>query len=595
VLDGRYRLEEVLGSGGFGVVYRAYDERLDRRCAIKEYLPVEVAFREGATVRPRSRQAEGDYAEGLNRFRQEALQLVRFHKGHQGHPNIIVCRDYFLGNGTAYLVMEYEEGSSLGQVLRWREESGRPLEEPEALDLLRPLLSGLAAVHAEGVLHRDIKPGNIYIRRQNEQPVLLDFGAAKADFAQHSKSQAPYTPEYAAPEQTESAGKLGPWTDLYGLGAVLWRIMAGRDPPKVTDRTGAVSRGRPDPLVVDAEMGGGRFSAGFVELVRRCLLLDEEARPQSAAEVLERLDSLTKRADADVKPPEIEPETPKKPEPPKPPARWWRSTPGAGPPAWTRWALGGVMIVVLAVILPDLIAPPRQAAPRGPIPPVGVPNSEPAEVPVNLLLSVSPASAVVTIDGSTFADGDQFEVRPQSVFRVSASAPDHNAISTTVDDLLDKVVMPGQVPTLQITLCPSMRSETYEYRLPDSTVTAYESVGRAKQVHKGPCPAGIRQQRALADRTCAASYPGTSRDTKQLFDIEQADDRRAVTGEIVSSECHLSVACVIGRSTTMERTKTGMRLVPNNSCVGETMFDLNDTTGQGKSPFDQVFKPAVAR
>lgn len=284
---GKYVLDAVLGEGGFGVVYRARHGTLGTMCAIKEYLPVEVAVRDGGTVYPRSSQSANDYEDGLKRFIAEARHLVRL----EGHPNIVRCTDFFQENGTAYLVMAYEDGASLDKVLAWRESKGEPLEESEALAILCPLLNGLARVHAEDMLHRDIKPANVFIRRRDQQPVLLDFGAAKQEFSHYSKSKAQaYTEGYAPAEQIEHDGTLGPWTDLYSVGALMWRIATGNHPPDaMKGRAWPVSRGRPDSIQITADTGNGRFSESYLSVMGQCLALDEARRPQSVADVLERL------------------------------------------------------------------------------------------------------------------------------------------------------------------------------------------------------------------------------------------------------------------------------------------------------------------
>ena len=304
-LDGdKYEIEEVLGSGGFGVVYRAHHRDLGV-CVLKEYLPSEIAVREGEMVYPKSSGDTCDYQDGLNRFRREAQQLIRF----SGHPNIVRCRDYVTANGTAYLVMDFEDGLPLDTFLAGREAQGQPLTEAELRHLLRPLLEGLATVHAEDVLHRDIKPENVFVRRRDGQPVLLDFGAAKEDFSKHSRSRAPHTPGYAAPEQVEDEGHLGPWTDVYAVGALMWRAVSGAVPPKVENRWSATSQGRADPLVIDEGAGGGRFSADLLAVMRECLHLDKGHRPQSAEALLAMLDG---------KGPERAPEPNPPPSPPQP-------------------------------------------------------------------------------------------------------------------------------------------------------------------------------------------------------------------------------------------------------------------------------------
>ena len=288
VLDNRFRIEGLLGAGGFGMVYRAVHVHLEQVRAIKEYLPQELAVREGVTVHPLSTESGVDYEEGRQRFLQEARQLVRF----SSHPNIVTCTDFFEANGTAYLVMEYEDGLPLSGLLAGREAQGRPLEESEILGLLRPIVAGLAEVHAQDVLHRDIKPGNIFIRRSDEQPVLLDFGAAKVEFSKHSKSRHALTPGYAAPEQITDIGKLGPWTDIYAIGAVMWRMVTGENPVKSEARGHTLFRGGEDPLALEGRADAGRFSQGFLQLVSDCLAYDETQRPQAAEQLLQRIESL---------------------------------------------------------------------------------------------------------------------------------------------------------------------------------------------------------------------------------------------------------------------------------------------------------------
>ena len=283
-----YTIEAVLGHGGFGIVYRARHNELGGLVAIKEYLPVESALRDGAAVHPRSAACRADYEDGLRRFLEEAKALIGF----RDHPSIVSCRDFFRANGTAYLVMEHEDGLPLAELLRRREAAGRPFAEADLLAVMVPLLEGLARVHEAGALHRDIKPSNILVRRADERPVLIDFGAAKQGVAERSKSMAPYTEGYAALEQV-GEGELGPWTDLYAAGAVMWRMAAGGNPPwqppnpvKVEKRANAALRGGADPLPPARELGAGRFSAGVLEAIDRCLQLNEQERVRDCRELL---------------------------------------------------------------------------------------------------------------------------------------------------------------------------------------------------------------------------------------------------------------------------------------------------------------------
>ena len=287
-----FTIQAVIGHGGFGIVYRAGHNELDLTVAIKEYLPVELAVREGATVQPRSGTDRKDFEDGLRRFRDEAQALIDF----DSHPSIVSCREFFRANGTAYLVMAYEEGQSLAELLASREAEGRPFTESELLAVMTPVLEGLERVHAAGVLHRDIKPSNILIRRSDGRPVLIDFGAAKQAAAKYTKSQAPYTEGYAALEQVADTGKLGPWTDMYGVGAVMWRMVAGGNRPwepphpvRVELRSHAVIDETEDPMPPARDLGKGRFASQVLEAIDRCLRLRGTERIQGSRELLEVL------------------------------------------------------------------------------------------------------------------------------------------------------------------------------------------------------------------------------------------------------------------------------------------------------------------
>ncbi len=164
-----YEIKEVLGQGGFGITYLAYDPNLKTNVAIKEYLPIELAVREGDfSVHPVTEDLGKQYTWGLERFITEAQTLAKFK-----HPNLVRVLSVSEENNTAYMVMEYEEGQSLQEKLKGK----RTLEEAELLKILIPILGGLEIVHKAGFIHRDIKPDNIFIR-EDGSPVLLDFGSA---------------------------------------------------------------------------------------------------------------------------------------------------------------------------------------------------------------------------------------------------------------------------------------------------------------------------------------------------------------------------------------------------------------------------------
>lgn len=262
-----YRLEGVLGAGGFGITYLARDTHLEKQVAIKEYLPTDLAMRalDGSVV-PVATEHEHDYKWGLERFIQEARTLARF-----SHPHIVRVNRYFEANGTGYMVMDYERGESLNQLLR---RSAQP-DELQLRALLMPLLDGLQAVHEAGFLHRDIKPSNIFLR-ESGGTVLLDFGAARAAVGGATRSMtAVLTPGYAPLEQYASNARQGPWSDLYALAGVMYRAIIGESPPD------AVSRLKDDRVPQMLASATSRMSAPFVRAVGWALAVDEKQRPQS--------------------------------------------------------------------------------------------------------------------------------------------------------------------------------------------------------------------------------------------------------------------------------------------------------------------------
>jgi len=224
----QYEIVSVLGQGGFGITYCARDTKLKRDIAIKEYLPVALALREGATlVLPRSTELSSDFLWGRERFLEEARTLATL-----GHvPAIVRVHDFLEANGTAYMVMGLAKGETLERRLK---RDGR-LPPRNVERLLDPLLDGLQAVHAAGFLHRDIKPANIIVDADSN-PTLVDFGASRAAMAGHSEAMtAIFTPGYAAAEQF-TAARQGPWTDIYGAAATAYHAITGAPPPSAFER-----------------------------------------------------------------------------------------------------------------------------------------------------------------------------------------------------------------------------------------------------------------------------------------------------------------------------------------------------------------------
>jgi serine/threonine protein kinase/HAMP domain-containing protein len=265
-----YRIDQVLGQGGFGITYLATDVHLNAPVAVKEYLPEDIAFRtSGRTVSPNASRHRDRYRRGLESFLGEARTLASFR-----HPNIVRVARFFEANDTAYMVLEYEQGSPLKHW--WREHGGLP--EGDLLLLLRPLLDGLSVVHAAGVLHRDIKPDNIQVRQADGSLVLLDFGSARQAVAGGPQAEVAVTPGYAPIEQYLDDAQ-GPWTDIYALGATLYWMVAGKAPPSAEERSA-----QHDPVLPAVQAGQGRFSEAFLKAIDWALQPEAAQRPQTIAE-----------------------------------------------------------------------------------------------------------------------------------------------------------------------------------------------------------------------------------------------------------------------------------------------------------------------
>ncbi|MCP4697511.1 MAG: protein kinase, partial [Gammaproteobacteria bacterium] len=266
----RYKIEKVLGRGGFGITYLARDTKLHNNVAIKEYLPGDLAVRDGTrSIRPRTSTREGDFKWGLDRFLGEARNLARFN-----HPNIVRLKDYFEANATAYMVMEYERGEPFSAFLNRKEILG----EKEILEIIFPILDGIKALHAKRLIHRDIKPSNIIIR-PDRSPVLLDFGAAR-NVRANQEYTVIFSGRYAPPEQLNLAGEQGPWTDIYAMGAVLYETVSWQPPPTIDQRIHAARNQYSDPLKPAVEIGKEHYSKPFLEAIDQAISFDQNSRPQ---------------------------------------------------------------------------------------------------------------------------------------------------------------------------------------------------------------------------------------------------------------------------------------------------------------------------
>lgn len=275
-----YTIESVLGYGGFGITYLARDMALGAQVAIKEYLPHEIANRDNKTqVLPNpSREAVRDYQHGLKNFVKEARALARFK-----HPNIVRVLRFLEANGTAYVVMEYEEGQSLADYLK---RNGPRLDEQTLLKVFIPILNGLHAVHEAEMLHLDIKPENIYLRKDGS-PMLIDFGSARQGTAHMQKVA--LTHGYAPMEQYPDKGMPGPWTDVYAIGASMYRCMCGRKPDDSLERYQAVLKYQVDPLTPAVKAGKNSYQRQVLESIDWAVQVYPRDRPQTARELQDAL------------------------------------------------------------------------------------------------------------------------------------------------------------------------------------------------------------------------------------------------------------------------------------------------------------------
>ncbi len=269
VLAGQYRVGKVLGRpGGFGITYLGWDIYLQQKVAIKEYLPPDIAARipESQDITVHTQDDRKGFEGGKEQFLKEARIVARL-----DHPNVVRVRGFFNANDTAYMVMDYYDGMSLDAFFS----QVKPVLEPVvASSLMQMVLDGLDYVHRHGVVHRDIKPHNIYIAAVGK-PIILDFGAARQAVSGSPKSiSVVLTEGYAPLEQYQRHGTQGPWTDVYGVAATLYRMVTGKAPPVVLDR---IHR---DQLEEDNYAG---IPEVLKPVLRKALAIKTEERYQSAA------------------------------------------------------------------------------------------------------------------------------------------------------------------------------------------------------------------------------------------------------------------------------------------------------------------------
>jgi hypothetical protein len=270
---GEFEVADLLGEGGFGIVYLAYDSSLERQVALKEYMPSFAWRTTEAHVSVRSTQNADSFEAGLRSFINEARMLAQF-----DHPSLVKVYRFWEANGTAYMVMPYYRGPTLKQALK---ERTAPPDEAWLKALLAPLLEALDVIHQHHCYHRDIAPDNILMLDEG-RPLLLDFGAARRAIGGMNQAFTVILKQNYAPieQYAEMPGmSQGAWTDLYALASVVHFAIDGHAPPT------AVSRMLSDPYVPLATRHAGRYSQAFLEAIDRALAFRPENRPQSVADM----------------------------------------------------------------------------------------------------------------------------------------------------------------------------------------------------------------------------------------------------------------------------------------------------------------------
>jgi serine/threonine protein kinase len=261
-----YEIRKVLSSGGFSFVYLARDKD-KKTVAIKEYLPTSIALRtDGATVLPNADDV-ALFRHGLKCFFDEGLSLAKI-----DHKNIVRVLNFFRANETVYMVMQYERGKSLQDYIL--EHQGH-VSEQFIRRVFSELSNGLREVHTQKLLHLDIKPANIYIRLDGS-PVLLDFGSARQALNENlAKTSPSYTPGFASPEQYYDRKLLGPWSDIYSIGATMYSCLTRSSPLAANQRI------KNDLLTPATKLGKDHYTHSLLEIIDKCLSLDYLERPQS--------------------------------------------------------------------------------------------------------------------------------------------------------------------------------------------------------------------------------------------------------------------------------------------------------------------------
>lgn len=285
VLKERYELGRILGNGGFGITYLAWDRLFNHKVAVKEYMPSDLSTRgKGETqVTVFSGKKSDYYKKGKTKFLEEARLLAKFEKD----PAIVSILDYFEDHGTAYNVMEYIDGRTISAILKER----GILSAQETIGYILPIIESLKNVHEQGLIHRDIAPDNIMVTKDG-QAKLIDFGSARyAAFNSAEKSLTVMVKQgYSAPEQYLTKGERGSFTDVYAIGATMYRMLTGITPPESLERKTKIMEGDGDSLEAISKYAPN--SAYLEPVILDAMNVFVKKRIQNMQEFLERLRSI---------------------------------------------------------------------------------------------------------------------------------------------------------------------------------------------------------------------------------------------------------------------------------------------------------------
>ena len=270
ILKEEYKIERVLGEGGFGITYLAQDLNLEQKVVIKEFFPQSISRREESShsITPFG-EGKNIFSHLIDRFMEEAKLLAKLK-----HPNIVRVTSLFKGNNTVYFVMEYEEGETLSNYLK----RYPILKEKDIIKIIMPIIEGIKYTHSRGILHRDIAPDNIFLKK-NAMPMLIDFGSARNAIANESQTLSAIAKDgYSPPEQYTENKEQTPATDVYSLGAVIFKMITGKKPLNSTQRQIEIFDGEEDIVTKELLQNKGKYSNKLIEATIKALQISQKNR-----------------------------------------------------------------------------------------------------------------------------------------------------------------------------------------------------------------------------------------------------------------------------------------------------------------------------